>query len=113
MGAQPDHQPDIIVHWRRLAPGATFLSDATVIVEVMSKGTARRDREDKWAVYQTLPSHEHSVLVTQDSPPIEAIDRIDGMWAGHRIVESLAATLALPGVGVEVPLAEIYADLFD
>lgn len=105
--------PDVIVYSPKLPPGATFLSDATVVIEVMSKGTARRDREDKWAVYQTLPSLKHYVLVTRDTPHVETIDRIDGVWAGHRIADGVAATLALPGVGVEVPLAEIYADLFE
>lgn len=105
--------PDVIVYSPKLPPGATFLSDATVIIEVMSKGTARRDREDKWAVYQTLPSLKHYVLVTRDRPHIETIDRIDGVWAGHRIADGLAAMLALPGVGVEVPLTEVYADLFE
>ena len=105
--------PDVLVYCTRPPPGATFLSDATIIVEVMSKGTARRDREDKWAVYQTLPSLRHYVLVTRDSPHIETIDRVEGAWSAFRIADGLAATLALAAVGVEVPLAEIYADLFD
>ena len=105
--------PDVLVYCRPPPPGATYLSDATIIVEVMSKGSARRDREDKWAVYQTLPSLKHYVLVTRDSPHIETIDRLNGEWSAFQISDGLAATLALPGVGVEVPLAEIYADLFE
>ena len=105
--------PDLLVHCRRPPPGATFLNDATIIVEVMSKGTGRRDREDKWAVYQTLPSLRHYVLVTRDSAHIETIDRDDGAWRGFRIADGLAATLVLPHVGIEIPLAEIYADIFE
>ena len=105
--------PDVLVYCRLPPPEATYLTDATVIIEVLAKGTARRDREDKWAVYQTLPSLQHYVLVTRDSPHVETIDRIDGVWAGHRIADGLAATLALPGLDVEVPLSEVYADLFD
>ena len=58
--------------WRDL------VSDANVVVEVMSKGTARRDREDKWAAYQTLPRLEHYMLVTHDRPHVESIDRLNG-----------------------------------
>lgn len=104
--------PDLLVYCTRPAPGATFLSDATIIVEVLSQGTARRDRQDKWAVYQTLPSLKHYVLVTRDSPHIETIDRMNGEWSGFRIADGLAASLALPHVGLEIPLAEIYEDVF-
>ena len=105
--------PDLLVYCARPPAGATFLSDATIIFEVMSKGTARRDREDKWAVYQTLPSLKHYVLVTRDSPHVETIDRLNGEWNAFRIADGLEATLMLPGVGVDVPLTEIYADLIE
>ncbi len=105
--------PDLLVYCTRPPAGATFLTDATVIVEVLSKDTARRDREDKWAVYQTLPSLKHYVLVDRDRAHVETIDRLDGAWSAFRISDGLEARLALPGVGVEVPLSEIYADLFD
>lgn len=105
--------PDLLVFWIRPPPGATFLADATVLVEVMSKGTQRRDRADKWAVYQTLPSLRHYVLVTRDRPHIETIDRVGDEWSAFRIAEGPGATLRLSSVGVEIPLAEIYADIFE
>ena len=105
--------PDLLVYCSRPAPGATFLTDATVLVEVLSEGTQRRDREDKWAVYQTLPSLKHYVLVTRDRPHVEVIDRDGAEWSGHRIADGLAATLTLPSLAVSLPLAEIYADVFE
>ena len=105
--------PDLLVYCGRLAPGATFLTDATMLVEVLSGGTQRRDREDKWAVYQTLPSLKHYVLVTRDRPHVEVIDREGEEWSGHRIADGLAATLTLPSLRVALPLAEIYADVFE
>ena len=104
--------PDLLVHRDRLAPGATFLTDATALVEALSEGTQRRDREDKWAVYQTLPSLKHYVLVTRDRPHVEVIDRDGEAWSGFRIADGLAATLALPSLDVTLPLAEVYADVF-
>ena len=40
--------PDLLVFCQRPPPGATSLDDASIIVEVLSRGTSRRDREDKW-----------------------------------------------------------------
>ncbi len=111
--AQSSLLPDLIVYCRRLSPGATAMSDPSVIFEVLSRGTQRRDREDKWAVYQTLPSLKHYVLVTRDRPHVEVIDRDGEDWSGHRIADGLAATLTLPGLHVALPLAEIYADVFE
>jgi Uma2 family endonuclease len=104
--------PDLIVYCRPLAPGATSLDDPTVVFEVLSDGTQRRDREDKWAVYQTLPSLKHYVLVTRDRAHVETIDRIDGEWRGHRIADGLDATLILDALDLSIPLQEIYADVF-
>lgn len=39
--------PDVLVTCRPLAPGAASLDDPTVVIEVLSGGTAQRDREEK------------------------------------------------------------------
>ena len=111
--AQSSLLPDVIVYCRRLSPGATAMDDPTVLFEVLSQGTQRRDREDKWPVYQTLPSLKHYVLVTRARPHVEVIDRDGEAWSGHRIADGLAATLTLPSLDVTLPLAEIYADVFE
>ena len=51
--------PDVLVFCTKPAVGATYLEDATVLVEVLSPGTQRRDREEKWLAYQRLPSLQH------------------------------------------------------
>lgn len=104
--------PDLIVHCQPLMPGATSIDNPTAVFEVLSEGTQRRDREDKWAVYQTLPSLRHYVLVTRDRPHVETIDREDDAWSGHRIFDRLTETLTLPAFGIELPLAEIYTTIF-
>ena len=104
--------PDLLVVCQRPPPGATFLSDATILIEVLSDGTQRRDREDKWAVYQTLPGLRHYVLVSRDTAHVEVIDRGGTEWSGHRIADGLEASLTLPSFGIDVPLSEIYADVF-
>lgn len=103
--------PDVIVHCRPLEPGATSLNDPTVLVEVMSEGSKARDRFEKWAVYQKLPSLRHYVLVERDWAHIETFDRAGADWAGVQILDGLEAELNLPAIGVSVPLAEIYRDV--
>lgn len=57
--------PNVLVFCTKPAAGATYLEDATVLVEVLSPGTQRRDREEKWFAYQRLPSLQHYVLVSR------------------------------------------------
>ncbi len=104
--------PDLIVHCGPLMPGATSIDDPTVVFEVLSEGTQRRDREEKWAVYQTLPSLRHYVLVTRDRPHVETIDREGEVWSGFRSFDGTKDRLTLPALSIELPLAEIYATIF-
>ena len=103
--------PDLMVYCTPLSAGATWMDTPTIIFEVLSEGTKRRDREDKWAVYQKLPSLRHYVLVDRDRPHVEIIDRGEEDWAGHRIADGLDARLALLSFGLDIPLSEIYADV--
>jgi Uma2 family endonuclease len=104
--------PDVIVACKPLPRGATSLQDPTIAIEVTSDGTRRRDREDKWAVYQRLPSLRHYAIVGRDAPHIEVFDRIDGEWRGLRVADGLDATLILSALDLAIPFAEIYADVF-
>lgn len=102
--------PDLIVHCEPLARGATFLSDPTVVIEVLSEGTKRRDREEKWAVYREIASLRHYVLVERDQPHVETIERVGADWSGFRIAQGIDAALRLSAIAIDMPLAEIYAD---
>ena len=103
--------PDLIVYCRPLPAGATSIDDPSIVFEVLSDGTSRRDREDKWAVYQTPPSLMHYVMVSRDKPHVEVIDRGETEWSGHRIADGIEARLVLPSFGIDMSLAEIYADV--
>jgi Uma2 family endonuclease len=103
--------PDVMVRCGAMEPGATSVNDPTVLVEVMSEGSKARDRFEKWAVYQKLPSLRHYVLVERDRAHIETFDRVGEAWSGVQILDGLEAELSLPAIGVSVPLAEIYRDV--
>ena len=61
-----------------LSPDATSLDDPVVLIEVVSKGSAHRDRWEKWGLYQKLPSLQHYVLVERDHLAVDVIDRVEG-----------------------------------
>jgi Uma2 family endonuclease len=103
--------PDVLVVCGDLEPGATSVDNPTVLFEVLSPGTEGRDRFEKWLVYQQLPSLQHYVLVVRDRPYLEVFDRIDGAWTG-RPIEGLDAVLALPAIGAELALRDIYRRVF-
>jgi Uma2 family endonuclease len=103
--------PDVMVQCGPLAPGASSVNNPTVLVEVMSEGSKARDRFEKWAVYQRLPSLKHYALVERDRPHVETFDRSGDVWSGVQILDGLEAMLALPAIGVDLPLSEIYRDV--
>lgn len=100
--------PDVMVVCGDLEPGATSTDAPVVLFEVMSAGSETRDRFEKWAIYQQLPSLLHYVLVARDKPLIQVFDRIDGQWSAHRLLEGLDAVLRLHAIDVELPLSAIY-----
>lgn len=105
--------PDIIVRCGRLMDGATHVSDPVVLFEVLSQGTQARDRHEKWALYQRLPSLKHYVLVQRDRAYIDIFSRGGAEWNAYQALESLDATLRLPAIDFEMPVAEIYRDVLD
>jgi Uma2 family endonuclease len=80
----------------------------TVIFEVLSKSTAGYDRGVKFDSYRQIPSLKAYVLVSQTSAHVEVNEpSADGTWV-LRDVKGIEATLSVPGINIQVPLAEIY-----
>jgi Uma2 family endonuclease len=80
----------------------------TVVFEVLSKSTEGYDRGFKAESYRQVESLKAYVLVSQESPHAEIFERQpDGSWL-LREARGLDATLAIPAIDVELPLAEIY-----
>ena len=89
--------------------GRDTLLNPRVLVEVLSSSTEAYDRGAKFAHYQSIPSLEEYVLVTQTSRRVEHYRRLEtGQWL-LSVSEGDETTLVLPGLGCEIPVAEIYA----
>jgi len=84
------------------------LRNPKVLVEVLSDSTEAYDRGAKFAHYRTLPSLQEYVLVSQHEPRIEHYLRLEsGQWV-LTAYEGEGAIAALPTLGCELPLSEVY-----
>lgn len=103
--------PDVMVRCGPLPPDATSLEDPVVLFEVVSKGSVQRDRHEKWALYQRIPSLQHYVLVERDQIAVDLFDRAEGGFLQHPRAALADEILKLPAIDFEIPIAEIYRDV--
>lgn len=86
-----------------------LLTDARLIVEVLSPSTSERDREYKRVLYQRLPGLREYLLVAQDRPAVSCYRRLSDGW--ERIDHSAGESVRLDSLDLELPLATIYEDI--
>ena len=85
------------------------LTDAAVIIEVLSPSTERYDRTFKWEYYQKLASLKDYLMVAQDQVKIEHnVRRDNGSWE-MRETTDLEAVIELPSIGCTFRVADAYA----
>jgi Uma2 family endonuclease len=105
--------PDAMVRCGPLPPDATSLDDPVVLVEVVSKGSAQRDRWEKWGLYQRLPSLRHYVLIERDQMAVDVFDRVEGGFFQRPRLSRAGEILRLPAIGFEMEVGEVYRDVID
>jgi Uma2 family endonuclease len=98
--------PDGFVVCAPVSPRATVVRDPVVIFEVLGDSTALTDRIAKNAEYAATASVRRYVMLEQERISATVFDRAGGGWTGHLLLAE--ATLALPEIGIELPLAELY-----
>jgi Uma2 family endonuclease len=104
------YYPDVITSCERVGGKARELNAPSVIVEVLSPTTEPVDRGEKWQAYQTIPSLEQYVLLSQDEPIAEVFSRLDdGSWRYEKF--GVNDKLKFPSFGFELLLEELYRDL--
>lgn len=87
------------------------LTNPKVIVEILSPSTADYDAGGKFRLYRELPSFEEYLLVSQETPMVEIFEKkSDGTW-NLRTVRGAEAVVRVNTLGIEFPLAALYADL--
>lgn len=98
--------PDASVTCSRHPRGTTAIDDPVVVFEILSPSTALTDRVVKNQEYRATPSVQRYVMIEQDKVAATVFERAGDDWIGHLLTQE--ATLAMPEIGVSVPLAELY-----
>ena len=99
------HHPDVAVICTPIDPADDRIREPVVMVEVLSRTTADRDRGAKWVGYRELPSLQH--YVAQDQRRVEVYTRADDGWS-LRLYAPPLGQVPLVTLGIEVSLDEIY-----
>lgn len=102
-------QADLLV--RSGDSGSDVESEPRLIVEVLSPGTEMHDRQVKVPLYRTIPTLQEICLVSQARPLIEVLRRGPGDAWLSLLFLGAEATLQLDSIGLQAPLADVYADI--
>lgn len=85
------------------------ITNPTLVVEVLSPSTERRDRGVKAEDYRSIPTLQQYVLVAQDRAYVERYTRsAEGDWL-LRTFFGLDAVVPLDAIGARLALSDVYA----
>lgn len=75
--------PDVIVVCQDTSTHEYYAETPTLVVEVLSKSSRRRDETVKRRLYQTIPTLQEYVLIEQDIVDVEVCRRSEGWVSNH------------------------------
>lgn len=85
------------------------ITNPRAVFETLSPSTETRDRTIKFDDYRSMDGFEEYVLLSQVEPRVETYFRMsDGKWQ-FDVRVGLDETVRLQSVGIDLPLAELYA----
>ena len=98
--------PDVFVSCT--PAGRWYFERPRLVAEVLSGSTEKEDRSTKLDFYRSFATVQAIMLVWQDARRIELHTRAGEVWEVRPIIGG--GTVALPDLGVALPLDEIYAE---
>jgi Uma2 family endonuclease len=98
---------DLAVTCRPYQRGEQLVQDPILIVEVLSPGTQRHDRQTKVAAYREIESVQEILLVDSEAAYAEIFRRSGAGWLSE-IVRRPEAELRLSSIELRLPIAELY-----
>jgi len=103
--------PDAFVTCTPIRRGTTLVHEPVVIFEVLSHGTARTDRMVKNREYAGTASVRRYIMLEQAAIEATMFSRADAgaEWIGT--ILGADAMLRMPEIGVDLPLAALYANV--
>lgn len=104
-------RPDVTIDCGPRRPASYESVEPAVLFEVLSPSTRRLDLLRKSDEYRSLPGLKHFVFVEPGQPFIMVWSRdTEGDWARTELA-GLDGAVQLAGVGVTLPMREIYEDV--
>jgi Uma2 family endonuclease len=102
------YYPDLIVSCDPQDLNAQkFIRFPKLIVEVLSPGTAEKDRGDKFRDYQRIPSLQEYLLISSDKISAECYRRGEGrMWLYSPY--TVGDEIALESIGYRIRIEQLY-----
>jgi len=79
-----------------------------LIAEVLSPSTAQDDEGSKRRSYQTITTLQYYMLIAADEVRVEMYAREEGSEWRYELWKAPSSLVALPTLGIEVPLADLY-----
>jgi len=104
------YYPDVFVACDPRDTDEYYSDFPAVIFEVLSADTRRFDRLEKRWAYQSIETLQTYVLVDQHKIEVSVWQR-GAEKEPPTVLTTLEESVAMPGLGLNLPLAEIYADL--
>lgn len=100
--------PDIVVACGKAEAGdEQIVSDAKLVIEVLSPSARGYDKRDKFALYRTAPSLREYALVDPLTRQVEIFTLMDaGAW--RFTDQSKNAAPVLSSMGIELPMSVVF-----
>ena len=88
-----------------------MLINSVLVVGVLSPTSAERDREDKFAAYQAIPSFGEYLLVAPETPHVVHYVRQSEGGLERREASGLDASLGFVSINRTLAMSDIYEDV--
>ena len=103
------YYPDVMVSCEK-SPNPYYREQPSLIVEVLSTSTAKFDAGDKRRDYQSLPSLQEYVLVSQECMDVRVWRRGESGWTVTIYTDG--GVVPFNSVDLEIPIEQIYEEVW-
>ncbi len=103
------YYPDLMVTCDSSSDSNRTVLRPSIIVEVLSGSTEAIDRGEKWEQYQSIPTLEQYVLLSQSEAVAEVYSRAQNKWIYERISGDVPLTFS--SLDFEFALSGLYQNL--
>ena len=104
-------RPDIGVDCGPFVANGYKATAPRMVAEVLSPSTRDFDTFRKVEEYQLIGSLQRILLIDPNRPEVAVWHREEGGEWEHSVVRGIGETIAMPEIGVALPMAEIYAGI--